>query len=219
MLLSTILCLTTSTSALAHAAAVRDGPTGIIISHTLPCKFTLAAHNVTLPNANSTGVPLVLAPLPGTIADGASYEITSTYSNSYPNGNPYPTLSLTNSSLRAYRASGAWLTNATAPPTTPGGGPLLWYTSVLFDREAAGVFEAHTGAASTTPNSTFKDAGGKSLPRLAAYGAAHLWSLCPTPGPQTQTSEVFFNVSRERDECWKVTLHLVPLADADDEGC
>lgn len=29
-------------------------------SNTLPCNFTLAALNMTLPNANSTGAPLVL---------------------------------------------------------------------------------------------------------------------------------------------------------------
>lgn len=81
------------------------------------------------------------------------------------------------------------------------------------------MFEAHSSAASAIPSTPNTDANGSSTMnghgygRLAAYGAAHLWSLCPSA--ETETSEVFFNVSRERDECWKVTLHLVPLADSD----
>ncbi|KAJ7710609.1 hypothetical protein B0H17DRAFT_1223749 [Mycena rosella] len=81
----------------------------------LPCKFSLAAWNVTRHNTNSTGAPLVLG------QDGESEKYVSlpniyrpkTYA-SHPY-NVYPTVSLSNGSLRAYRASGAWLTNAATP--------------------------------------------------------------------------------------------------------
>ncbi|KAJ7834218.1 hypothetical protein B0H14DRAFT_3871440 [Mycena olivaceomarginata] len=163
----------------------------------LPCKFSLAAWNVSRHNDNSTGVPLVLGQTDaGAVADGASYEVTSTYA-SYPY-NTYPTLSLSNGSMRAYRASGAWLTNATAVAS---GGPLTWYTSALFDRDAARIYTAH----------------GHDL-RLAAYGVADRWYLCPFSGTLAQTS-VVFNVSRassakedfDSRRCWKVRLHLVPV--------
>jgi hypothetical protein len=116
---------------------------------------------------------------------------------SYPY-NTYPTLSLSNGSMRAYRASGAWLTNATAVAS---GGPLTWYTSALFDRDAARIYTAH----------------GHDL-RLAAYGVADRWYLCPFSGTLAQTS-VVFNVSRassakedfDSRRCWKVRLHLVPV--------
>ncbi|KAJ7041482.1 hypothetical protein C8F04DRAFT_947000 [Mycena alexandri] len=174
-----------------------------IIFRDLPCKFSLAASDVTRHNANSTGAPLVLGQFSG-VADGATYEVTSTYA-SYP-CNIYPTLSLTNGSLRAYRASGAWLTNATAVTS---GGLLSWYTSPLFDHGAASVYTAVHRLRSAR------------LPVLAAYGLDDLWYLCPQTGTPLQTS-VFFDVSKAHPnsneqqldhlhKCWNIKLHLVPI--------
>ncbi|KAJ7136391.1 hypothetical protein C8R43DRAFT_894048 [Mycena crocata] len=173
-----------------------------IVYDDLPCSFTLAAWNATRDNSNSTGVPLVLGQDGAT--DGASYEVTSTYA-SYPY-NVYPTISLSNGSLRAYRASGSWLTNATAVTS---GGLLSWYTSALFDHGAARIYTAVQ--ASTNP---------RRLRALAAYGTDNLWSLCPFDGALPQTN-IVFNVSADRDpglnlgfnprRCWKVRIHLVPL--------
>ncbi|KAJ7719343.1 hypothetical protein DFH07DRAFT_707712, partial [Mycena maculata] len=90
-----------------------------------PPRFSLAAHNVTRRDVNSTGLALVLGEYGAT--DGASFEVTSVNPRilSYPY-NVHPTLAISNGSLRAYRSSGAWLTNATA---TTSDGPLLWFTS------------------------------------------------------------------------------------------
>ncbi|KAF8153512.1 hypothetical protein K438DRAFT_1863829 [Mycena galopus ATCC 62051] len=123
---------------------------------------------------------------------------------SYPY-NVYPTLALSNGSLRAYRASGAWLTNATAALS---GGPLSWYTSVLFNHDAARIY---TGV-------EYDEA---SLRVLAAYGIGDMWSLCPFGGALSQTS-VVWNVSVSVNSsaqqwdfnpksCWEVRLHLVPV--------
>ncbi|KAJ7454409.1 hypothetical protein FB451DRAFT_1518019 [Mycena latifolia] len=167
----------------------------------LPCKFTLAAWNVNRPNANSTGVPLVLGQDSAT--DGASVEVTSTYA-SYPY-NVYPTVSLSNGSLRAYRASGVWITNAT---TIASGGLLSWYTSALFDHEAAHIYTA-----------VQEHADPHRLRVLATHGVHNRWSLCPFDGPLGQTS-VVFNVSADVGMprlgfdprlCWKVKIQLVPL--------
>ncbi|KAJ7751765.1 hypothetical protein DFH07DRAFT_826061 [Mycena maculata] len=169
-----------------------------IIYNDLPCKFSLAAHNVTRHNVNSTGLPLVLGQYGA--SDGASFEVTSTYA-SYPY-NLYPTIALSNGSLRAYRASGAWLTNATAVAS---GGPLLWFTSALFNHDAARVYNA-------------VQCPGAALPVLATNGATDRWSLCPFN--LTGQTNIVFNVSGsaaeyklgfDPRECWKVAIHLVPL--------
>ncbi|KAF8153515.1 hypothetical protein K438DRAFT_1687845 [Mycena galopus ATCC 62051] len=176
--------------------------TAPVIYSDIPCKFSLAAWNVGRRNENSTGAPLVLRQ-DGAVEDGASYEVTSTYA-SYPY-NVYPTLSLSNGSLRAYRASGTWLTNATAVPS---GGPLSWYTSALFNHNAARIY---TGV-------EYDEAG---LRVLAAYGIDNMWSLCPFGGALSQTS-VVWNVSASGNgsaqqwdfnpgSCWEVRLHLVPV--------
>ncbi|KAF8906692.1 hypothetical protein CPB85DRAFT_870014 [Mucidula mucida] len=122
------------------------------VAHTtLPFKFTLAAHNKTLPNANSTGAPLVLG-----WGGASTFEITSTYA-SYPY-NEYPSLSILNGSLRAYRAYGEWITNATEVIS---GGTLGWITSRMpssFESPATS-FSVHE----------------EQRRLLAVHGIAHLW--------------------------------------------
>ncbi|KAJ6628343.1 hypothetical protein B0H10DRAFT_1990941 [Mycena sp. CBHHK59/15] len=195
ILLLLSFCLSSS------AAIVTKDP---IVYEDLPCKFSLTAWNLTGPNVNTTGVPLVLGQNGAT--DGASYEITSTYAT-FPY-NIYPTLSLSNGSIRAYRASGAWLTNAT---NVESGGLLTWYTSALFNTDAARIYTALQFA-----NTTFRV--------LAAHGYHSLWSLCPFDGPLGQTS-VLYNVSADTGitfppamnlgfsprSCWAVRIYLVPL--------
>jgi hypothetical protein len=128
---------------------------------------------------------------------------------SYPY-NIYPTLSLSNGSLRAYRASGSWLTNATA---VTNGGLLSWYTSTLFDHDAARIYTA------------VQYHGPSRLRVLAAYEIDDLWALCPFEGALGQTS-VLFNVSANLEmggqhlgfnprRCWEVRLHLVPVGNGE----
>ncbi|KAJ7890748.1 hypothetical protein B0H13DRAFT_1538077, partial [Mycena leptocephala] len=115
--------------------------------------------------------------------------------------NVYPTLSLTNGSLRTYRASGAWPTNATAVTS---GGLLSWYTSMLSDRPPASIY----------PAVMVQCQGPTRLPALAAYRFYDLWSQCPETGVPTS---VFFNISdvginvEQSRKCWRVRLHLVPV--------
>ncbi|KAJ7259235.1 hypothetical protein C8J57DRAFT_1339840 [Mycena rebaudengoi] len=169
----------------------------------LPYKFTLAAWNVTRPNANATGVPLVLGEKGAN--DGASFQLTSTYA-SFPY-NIYPALSLSNQSLRAYRASGFWLTNATSLPS---GAPLLWFTSSLFDHDAVRIY---------TVIQRLK----AKFPMLAAHGISDMWSLCPFDGKDAQMS-IVFNVSADfaipsaylgfdPRLCWPVKIHIVEAKD------
>ncbi|KAJ7100956.1 hypothetical protein B0H15DRAFT_899860 [Mycena belliarum] len=194
-MLAILICLLFSFYA-RSGLATRSRPT---VYQDLPCKFSLAAWNVTRHNANSTGVPLVLGQDGAT--DGASYEVTST-SASYPY-NVYPLVSLSDGSLRAYRASGVWLTNATALVS---GGLLSWFTSALFDREAARIYTALEFHNPTR------------LRVLAAHGIYDRWSLCPFDGTLAQTS-VVFNVSADEgmpglgfdpSRCWAVRIQLVP---------
>jgi hypothetical protein len=125
---------------------------------------------------------------------------------SYPY-NIYPTLALSNGSLRAYRDSGAWLTNATAVVS---GGLLLWFTSALFDHDAARIYTA------------MEDPNTHRLRVLAAYGVHDRWSLCPLKDMLGQTS-VVFNLSAEAGtnlgfdprRCWLVKIHLVPVVNGE----
>ncbi|KAF7330658.1 hypothetical protein MSAN_02451000 [Mycena sanguinolenta] len=174
----------------------------------LSCRFSLTAWNVSGDSQNSTGAPLVLGQ-DGAVYDGPSYQVTSTFA-SYQE-NVYPTLSLSNGSLRAYRASGVWETNATAVAS---GGLLSWYTSPLFNRDAARIYSAVEQ----------HDAG---VLGVAAYGFDNLWSLCLFGGavPGVTQTNVVFNVSADTNtsphelgydphSCWKVALHLVPAGNS-----
>jgi len=166
----------------------------------LKCKFTLAAVNLTLPNANSTGAPLVLGQA-GAI-DGESFEVSSTY-YSYPYDD-FPALELVNNSLRAYQRSGRTITNATVASS---GETLNWETSSYYSSPAA-----------TSYSAVWKN-GSDEFAVLAAYEITHLWSLCPFFGPPSQTN-VVFNVSADIPpseylgfdpaDCYPVKLNIVP---------
>ncbi|KAI0933314.1 hypothetical protein AcV7_004820 [Taiwanofungus camphoratus] len=61
--------------------------------------FTLNAYNLTLPNANSSGAPIVLGPGPPSDSAAAGLAVLATYA-SYPNNDfPGPNMSLVNGSL------------------------------------------------------------------------------------------------------------------------
>ncbi|KAK0450326.1 uncharacterized protein EV420DRAFT_1621954 [Desarmillaria tabescens] len=175
----------------AEAAVVSAVPT-------LSYKFTFAALNTSLPNANDTGVPLVLGQ-DGAI-DGASLEVTSTYA-SFPY-NDYPSILLTGGSLKAYRSSGVSITNATAVQS---GGELQWITSSYY---------------SATPGTSYSAVTTQSgkYAVLAVFGNTDLWSLCPSHAFRGQNN-VVYNVSTvaspyasyDPSDCYKVTLNIVPL--------
>ncbi|KAJ7933342.1 hypothetical protein B0H13DRAFT_1856114 [Mycena leptocephala] len=149
-----------------------------IISQDLPCKFSLAAWNVTWHNANSTGSPLLL----GQLADGTTNEVTSTYA-SYPY-NVYPTLSLTNGSLRTYRASGVWLTHATAVTS---GGLLSWADLGPTRLPALAAYG-------------FDDLWSQCPETGVPVQTSVFFNI----------SDVGIKVEQSR-KCWRVRLHLVPV--------
>ncbi|KAF9477214.1 hypothetical protein BDN70DRAFT_811045 [Pholiota conissans] len=171
-------------------------------SKTLPYNFTLGAVNTSLPNANFTGVPLVLGQA-GAIA-GESFYVTSTYA-SYPY-NDYPSLGLINNTLRAYTKSGAWITNTT---DVQSGAALSWGTSTLYTQPDPPIFSA-------IRIPTYE------CPLLAVHGFADLWSLCPFAGTRPQTN-VIFNMSADNTsppppylgfdpaDCYGVVITILPL--------
>ncbi|PPQ95789.1 hypothetical protein CVT26_015889 [Gymnopilus dilepis] len=142
----------------------------------LPFKFTLAALNTTLPNANNTGAPLVLGQ--NGADDGIEFYVTSTYA-SYPYDD-YPSIGLVDGSLRAYRADGSWNTNAT---NVTSGNELGWVTTTLYTSSGPQVYSAVRLPAYEHPI-------------LAAHGFHDLWSLCPFPAPLPQTN-IIFNVTAD----------------------
>ncbi|KIY47722.1 hypothetical protein FISHEDRAFT_44837 [Fistulina hepatica ATCC 64428] len=165
---------------------------------TLPFNFTLAATNLTLPNANSTGAPLVLG------TDGAStgleYYTTSTW-YTYPYDD-YPTLGLLDGELQAFTKEGEWITNATSLTS---GSAMLWMTSRLFSVPLFSEYSAVGNDSASVNNITYYS--------LAVFNHTDLWSLCPDGGVGGQTI-VVYNVSAAKSgeftDCYDVNLNIVP---------
>ncbi|KAH7876630.1 uncharacterized protein C8R40DRAFT_1097973 [Lentinula edodes] len=167
---------------------------------TLTQNFTLAALNVTLPNVNLTGAPLVLGTA-GAI-DGESFDVTSTYA-SYPY-NDFPSLALVDGNLRAFSRQGSWHTNASVPLLH---GSLDWTTSSLYSSAASTAFTAESGT------------GNFSV--LAFNGTANLWYLCPSDAPGLPQNSVYYNTTTIPSQsgasgaspvqCYSVTLNIIPV--------
>ncbi|KAJ3992358.1 hypothetical protein F5050DRAFT_944412 [Lentinula boryana] len=168
---------------------------------TLANNFTLAALNNTLPNANSTGAPLVLGSA-GAI-DGESFQVSSTYA-SYPY-NDFPSLGLVGGNLRAFFADGSWNTNASAPLS---GDALAWGTSSFYSDPASTAFSAVSD-------------GTTDFPILAVNAIANLWYLCPSDAPRVPQNSLYFNTTTIPSqsgvsgaspvECYSVTVNMVPV--------
>ncbi|KAF8154470.1 hypothetical protein B0H34DRAFT_799253 [Crassisporium funariophilum] len=166
----------------------------------LTYNFTLAAVNVSRPNANATGAPLVLGQ--NGASSGISFYVTSTY-HTFPY-NDYPSLALIDNTLRAYTSSGEWITNATEVRS---GGFLGWVTTTIYLKPAPNVYSAIMSPA-------------HEFPQLAAHGIRDLWSLCPSPGLLGQTN-VVFNVSADTpaphslgfkpEDCYEVLINILPM--------
>ncbi|PFH46911.1 hypothetical protein AMATHDRAFT_153437 [Amanita thiersii Skay4041] len=189
--------ITVFTSLLPHVFAA---PLGVSLTD-LPFDFSLYAWNTTRPNANSTGVPLVLGQ--NGASTGLSFHVTSTYF-SYPY-NDYPSLRLVNGSLRAYHSSGVWMTNATS---VLDGQPLRWVSSTFYSRPAAKDFSVSV-------------APGWEYPVLKAHGRDDLWYLCDPAdvGVRRAQTNVVFDVdgvvgggSASKRECWRVRVYVVPMS-------
>ncbi|KAJ3772809.1 hypothetical protein FB446DRAFT_642862 [Lentinula raphanica] len=167
---------------------------------TLANNFTLAALNNTLPNANSTGAPLVLGS-DGAI-DGESFYVSSTYA-SYPY-NDFPSLGLVGGNLRAYFPDGSWSTNATALS----GYALSWGTSTYYSSPASTAFSAVSD-------------GSSDYPILAVNDVTNLWYLCPSDAPRVPQNTLYFNTTTIPSqsgvsgaspvECYSVTVNMVPV--------
>ncbi|KAF9531476.1 hypothetical protein CPB83DRAFT_849085 [Crepidotus variabilis] len=164
----------------------------------LPYNFTFSALNTTQPNANTTGVPLVLGQAGAT--GGYALHVSSTYS-SYPY-NDYDALGLQNKILLAYGTDGSYQTNAVA---VQNGSPLIWVTTTLPNRPADPIFSG----LKLSPTSEY--------PLLAANGVSSLWSLCTTKSPRPQTN-ILFNVSTPNSldttydpaSCYGVQILILP---------
>ncbi|TFK66972.1 hypothetical protein BDN72DRAFT_899386 [Pluteus cervinus] len=132
-------------------------PPATVITPTLSYNFTLAAVNTTLPNSNSTGVPLVLGQNGAT--SGITFHVTSTYF-SYPY-NDYPSLALINGALRAYSTGGEWMTNSTG--ISPWDGTLEWETTTLYTEDAPTVFSAVWRSSESISASGISDGDGDDI--------------------------------------------------------
>ncbi|KAL1714970.1 hypothetical protein EV715DRAFT_208513 [Schizophyllum commune] len=170
---------------------------------TLPYSFTLAALNTTLPNANDTGVPLVLGDeyfLPG-----SGLYITSTYA-SWPYKENNISLGLVGGAMRGYDPEGAWcvLHGVVNASLVVSGYAMTWLGSYLSSPETDQFTAVHA-------------ARGHRYASLAAHGQNALWSLCPT-GNKDGKNEVFNNISSANShssvvvkDCYKVTLQIIPV--------
>lgn len=169
---------------------------------TLPYNFTFAAVNKTLPNANSTGSPLVLGA--GGATGGLTIYTTSTW-YSFPY-NDHPSLGLVNRALRAFDKLGNWGTNVTIVRS---GEKLVWSRSIMYPNPED---NSRVYSAARVPSSEY--------PVLAAYNITTLWLLCPDMRFRGQT-QLVFNVSAvipapqylsfDPYLCYDVTVNLVPV--------
>jgi len=204
------LVLATLSVAAPTARQIPSGPCANFIGgFANATSFTLAALNVTLPNANTTGAPLVLGQA-GAV-DGAEFEALSTWA-SYQ-FNQWPSLTLTNGGL----------TGNMDPPNTQGttvSGGAANSTEVGFETTS---FEGHPSAPSPVfcgVADTDPAGGGTGFPQLALNGHTDLFSLCmtgPAGSPGSQNN-VVYNASATNsagfifDTCYSVVLQMINLS-------
>ncbi|OBZ72771.1 hypothetical protein A0H81_06937 [Grifola frondosa] len=160
--------------------------------------FTLAAYNTTLPNANSTGAPLVFGQA-GAV-DGASFKVLST-SASYP-FNDFPLLSLTNGALLPNGPVQASDANVTA------GQELLWVLTTVNLPTPAQIYCA---VLDTSPYG-----GGTGFPRLAVHNDIDSFSLCSLDDPNAQNNVVYKasainDGSYDFSTCYPVQIQIIGL--------
>ncbi|TCD71102.1 hypothetical protein EIP91_000196 [Steccherinum ochraceum] len=205
---------TLTTLILAAATGSRALPTAMLERRQLPgpgCEtfglgafntannFTIAAWNKTLPNANTTGVPLVLGEASGEDAE-SSFRVLSTLAS--VGSNEFPTWNIVN---------GVLLPNGRAP------GGVVEGNFTLGGSPNWGI-----GAASLLPNpslycllvNTDPNGGGNGFPILAGNGDSDNFSLCPTTQGQVN---VVYNATVDNsdtyvfDECYEVNLQIIGL--------
>lgn len=189
--------------------------------------FQLAAYNLTLPNANSTGAPLVVAFHEYTGSATGSYYATLTTSFSYPTSfNNVPFLSLEN---------GALLPNASGAHSTDLAVSAGQYVEFEISTEQT---ELPSPAQSYCIVEHFDRAGNAPLPTLAVNGVTDGFSLCASDTPldsgvpydvvfqatnDTSVNDHIYNYST----CYPVRLQVVyepvlypvaAVARADDSG-
>ncbi|KAL1714977.1 hypothetical protein EV715DRAFT_276189 [Schizophyllum commune] len=166
---------------------------------TLPYNFTLAALNKTLPNANDTGVPLVLGL--EFVFDYLAIYWTSTYASAH--NNTFPSLGLVDGALHAYGGNESWDTNAVRCDS---GDSIGWF-STENGPPGADVFSVLPA----TENCRY--------PTLAVHGEDSPWSLCPI-GNDWGLNEVYYNISPTNiwegnrvvvQDCYGVALQVLPL--------
>jgi len=161
--------------------------------------FSLAALNVTLPNVNTTGAPLVLGQA-GAI-DGATFSVLSTLA-SFPY-NQGVTFSLNEGAL-APNLQGITPVDGTV---NPGDAPGFVMTSL----NAPSPAHIYCAVANTDPNG-----GGTGHPILAVNGDTGSFSLCRTGNWTAAQTNLVWKAKQggayEFDTCYAVKIQLVGLA-------
>ncbi|KAL1730919.1 hypothetical protein EV714DRAFT_210036 [Schizophyllum commune] len=167
---------------------------------TLPYNFTLAALNTTIPDANDTGVPLVLGL--EFVFDYSAIYWTSTYASAH--NNTFPSLGLVDGALHAYGGSNdSWDTN----------------TVRCDSGDSIGWFSSENGPPGADAFSVVAAAQDHTYSTLAVHGENSLWSLCPT-GNDWGLNEVYYNISPTNtwegnrvvvENCYGVILQVVPM--------
>ncbi|TRM61004.1 hypothetical protein BD626DRAFT_571380 [Schizophyllum amplum] len=159
---------------------------GVVAQDTLPYNFTLAALNVTEPNANSTGAPLVLA-TSGALPGLRSY-VTATYASAGFTG--WSELGLEGGVLNAYYQDELNVANATIIESGS------WMAYVTGDVDVSGE------------QYSVVESEGAEYGKLAVNGDADSWSLCPHSFGQPKMAVMYEATERF---CYAVTLQVVPL--------
>ncbi|OCH89963.1 hypothetical protein OBBRIDRAFT_777746 [Obba rivulosa] len=163
---------------------------------------TLAALNSTLPNANSTGAPLVMGQA-GAV-DGASFKILSTWA-SFP-FNDFPTMSLNNGSLIPNAAIG--VVSAADNNVTEASAPSWILTT--FDLPAS--VQIYCGVADTDPAG-----GGTGFPLLAVHGDTDHFSLCSAGDFTNAQTNIIWRASAVNDgsynftSCYPVHIQIIEM--------
>ncbi|TFK50689.1 hypothetical protein OE88DRAFT_1726489 [Heliocybe sulcata] len=166
-------------------------------AYDLAYNFYLTAVNTTLPNANTTGAPLVLNPQGQNSSGEAIYNV-ATYHSQPDTMGIWPNFTLDHGTLVAN-----YPTDLTLSPVgvdTEDGGP------VVFTADTTNASQIYCGVADTDP-----EQGGR--PLLALYNNLSEFSIChQTDGGNADL--LIYNASSENslydyNSCYAVLLHLI----------
>ncbi|KAJ3539002.1 hypothetical protein NM688_g6430 [Phlebia brevispora] len=161
--------------------------------------FTLAAYNSTLPNSNTTGVPLVVGWNGAT--EEAELKVLSTYA-SYPY-NDFPTFSMVNGTLHPNSPNNLSIVdNVVSDGDEP---------SFLQTNEPATAAQIYCGVADTDPAG-----GGTGFPELAVNSDTDSFFLCSTGDYRFAQNNIVYkpnlnSYSYNYSSCYPVKIQIIGL--------